>query len=406
LSGPSEQGFLGRLHRPTTRIDIGETDGEIETDRPRGTIHVVRQRVIIATLLIGAAVAAQPGWSQGNTRITDSAFTNPGARSIGLGGAFAAIADDATAAFANPAGLVQILRPELSAEIRASASTNVTAAPYEFSGGVSGLGFFSFVYPSRKWAVALYTHQLGSADLTFAGAIPSAREFTVRSYSGAAAFQIGEGLSLGVGLSYFTGDRSSAVESADISDADWGLNAGILWQVAPAWRIAGFYRQGPEFESQSTTGRKRVPVAPFFSWQKIATSPDLTFPDDYGLGVAFRPKDGGLTIGFEWDHDGRAVDPVVQGHTVTEGGTEYHLGIEYAALRWKPVMAFRAGFWLEPGRGRTLVAGSHIAETSSTETLQHLALGFGFAFKRFQIDLGTDISDRAVVGSVSIVYSF
>jgi len=374
--------------------------------RPRDTIHVVRQRVIIATLLIGAAVAAQPGWPQSNTRITDSAFTNPGARSIGLGGAFAAIADDATAAFANPAGLVQILRPELSAEIRASASTTITAAPYEFSGGVSGLGFFSFVYPSRKWAIALYTHQLGSADLTFAGAIPFAREFTVRSYSGAAAFQIGEGLSLGAGLSYFTGDRNSAVESADISDVDWGLNAGVLWQVAPAWRIAGFYRQGAEFESQSDSGRKRLPVAPIFSWRKTATSPDLTFPDDYGLGVAFRPKDGGLTIGFEWDHVGKAVDPVVQGHTVTESGTEYHLGIEYAVLRWKPVVAFRTGFWLEPGRRQTLFAGPDIAVTTSTDTMQHLALGFGFAFKKFQIDLGTDISDRAIVGSVSIVYSF
>ena len=39
-------------------------------------------------------------------------FSNPGARAMGLGGAFAALADDATAAFANPAGLVQLLEPE------------------------------------------------------------------------------------------------------------------------------------------------------------------------------------------------------------------------------------------------------------------------------------------------------
>ncbi len=43
-------------------------------------------------------------------------FLNPGARSLGFGGAFAAVADDATAAFANPAGLVQLLRPEISVE--------------------------------------------------------------------------------------------------------------------------------------------------------------------------------------------------------------------------------------------------------------------------------------------------
>ncbi len=40
-------------------------------------------------------------------------FSDPGARSMGLGGAFVALADDATAAFANPAGLVQLLRPEV-----------------------------------------------------------------------------------------------------------------------------------------------------------------------------------------------------------------------------------------------------------------------------------------------------
>ena len=69
-------------------------------------------------------------------------------------------------------------------------------------------------------------------------------------------------------------------------------------------------------------------------------------------------------------------------------------------------MAFRAGWWIEPDRSRTLVVGSETPATTTTEALQHLALGFGFAFKKFQIDLGTDISDRAVVGSISIVYSF
>ncbi len=45
-------------------------------------------------------------------------FSDPGARSMGFGGAFVALADDATAAFANPAGLVQLLRPEVSIEGR------------------------------------------------------------------------------------------------------------------------------------------------------------------------------------------------------------------------------------------------------------------------------------------------
>jgi hypothetical protein len=37
-----------------------------------------------------------------------------GARALGMGGAFIAVADDATAASWNPSGLIQLERPELS----------------------------------------------------------------------------------------------------------------------------------------------------------------------------------------------------------------------------------------------------------------------------------------------------
>jgi hypothetical protein len=39
-------------------------------------------------------------------------FLNPGARSLALGSAFIAVADDATAAFTNPAGLTFLVKPE------------------------------------------------------------------------------------------------------------------------------------------------------------------------------------------------------------------------------------------------------------------------------------------------------
>lgn len=45
-------------------------------------------------------------------------FLNPGARSLGMGGAFVALADDATAAQANPAGLHYVSGPQLFVEYR------------------------------------------------------------------------------------------------------------------------------------------------------------------------------------------------------------------------------------------------------------------------------------------------
>ena len=71
--------------------------------------------------MVFLAVLSAPGsvFAQAELPPTfEFSFSNPGARSIGFGGAFAALADDATAAFANPAGLVQLVDPEVSIEGR------------------------------------------------------------------------------------------------------------------------------------------------------------------------------------------------------------------------------------------------------------------------------------------------
>jgi len=345
----------------------------------------VRHPTAATIVLIAVAVAAFPCWSQDSSGITNTVFTNPGARSIGLGGAFAAIADDATAAFANPAGLVQILRPEISVELRFTSSMNdgeIAAAQ-----GVSGLGFFSFVFPARSWALALYSHQMGSVTFGFDYPVFFESEFTVRSYAAAAAFEVSEDLSLGAGLGYFNGERSEGAGAIGFSDADWGFNAGVLWNVSRAWNLAGFYRQGPEFEPRSAGTR-------------------FSFPTKYGVGVAFRPKAGALTVGFEWDRVGSTTDPLRSGYAMTEDGSEYHLGVEYAVLRWKPVVAFRAGLWSESGRRHDVIDDLGVDESFQTEDRNHVSLGFGLAFKRFQIDGGVDFFDADFVGSVSFVYSF
>jgi len=345
----------------------------------------VRHPTATTTVLIAATLAALPCWSQDTSEITDTVFTNPGARSISLGGAFAAIADDATAAFANPAGLVQILRPEISIELRFTATMNNGTTG--FSQGISGLGFFSFVYPSRSWAFALYSHQMGSVTFGFDDSEFLQREFTVRSYATAAAFEVSEHLSLGAGLSYFDGDRSAGAEVSGFSDADWGFNAGVLWKVSRTWNLAGFYRQGPEFEPRTARAR-------------------FSFPTEYGVGVAFRPKAGALTVGFEWDQVGSTTDPLEDGHAESEGGSEYHLGFEYAVLKWKPVVAFRAGMWSEPDRQHDIVYDLGVVQSSHTGDSNHVAFGVGLAFKRFQIDGGVDFFEADFVGSLSFVYSF
>src|SRR4029078_11690320 len=55
-------------------------------------------------------------------------FNNPGARALGMGGACVPAPDDAPAVIANPAGLVILQRPELSAEVKFTRYNNTLNA--------------------------------------------------------------------------------------------------------------------------------------------------------------------------------------------------------------------------------------------------------------------------------------
>src|SRR5882757_7644136 len=81
-------------------------------------MHRFRICLVAGALCLAILAAAGAGAQPVTIPRFDFSFSNPGARSLGFAGAFAALADDATAAYANPAGLVQLTRPEVSFEAR------------------------------------------------------------------------------------------------------------------------------------------------------------------------------------------------------------------------------------------------------------------------------------------------
>jgi long-chain fatty acid transport protein len=105
-------------------------------------------------------------------------LADPGARSLAFGGAFVALAEDATAAFANPAGQTQLMVPELSFEARlwsystpyihgGRASGSPTGIGIDTSSGLRsrkssasliGLSYLSLVYPHEWVPRSLLTH--------------------------------------------------------------------------------------------------------------------------------------------------------------------------------------------------------------------------------------------------------
>ena len=105
--------------------------------------------------------------------VTVASSPNPvgsGARAIGMGGAFIAVADDATAASWNPSGLVQLERPELSivgdyvsrsADYSSSSDSEVNNSSETDQ---SDLNYFSATYPfsflNRNMAVSINYQRL------------------------------------------------------------------------------------------------------------------------------------------------------------------------------------------------------------------------------------------------------
>ncbi|MEA2239172.1 MAG: long-chain fatty acid transport protein [Thermoanaerobaculia bacterium] len=96
-------------------------------------------------------------------------FGNPGARSLGMGGAFLGLADDASAAEANPAGLTILRKPEITIEGRNYQEQQVftTSGTYpdlvrtgfsHYSQRVDAT-FASIVYPTKYLTFGAYYHE-------------------------------------------------------------------------------------------------------------------------------------------------------------------------------------------------------------------------------------------------------
>jgi len=327
-----------------------------------------RRRASVGILLLVVAVQVTAGEAQESPQpilATQFSFSNPGARSLGLAGAFVAVADDATAAWANPAGLVQITRPEVSVEGRhweystpfvvsgrvsgepsgSGLDTNPGLYTERIDSDATGLAFLSFVYPRNRWSLAVYRHIFanletqGATQGLFAGEGDCCQQrfldqlnrssLNVVSYGLSAAYRISDSVSLGLGLVYydtaieiqsdfylwddldnpagsgtsFLSERFVAGQTLYADDTSLKYSGGILWKVDDHWSLGARFRLGPEFTMRGT-GRVGTALdigVPPGAIIDLGFSETSELPDNYGLGAAYRSSDGRLTVGFEWD---------------------------------------------------------------------------------------------------------
>jgi len=163
---------------------------------------------ILAALLLGFPAAGEAGTSE-------QVATGP--RAVALGGAFTAIADDASAIYWNPAGLALLGHQEISAHHAALFGSDITD------------NFLTFALPlSPRVATALDWYHSGLDDPEL--------DFAENRFDLAVAARLGSRLSAGITGKFLT--RSIDLDGSSVRDGRGvGLDVGVLAEPVPGWTV-------------------------------------------------------------------------------------------------------------------------------------------------------------------------
>ena len=285
-------------------------------------------------------------WAQAPSVIEMPSSPNPvgsGSRSLGMGGAFIGVADDATAASWNPGGLIQLETPELSFVLGTAYRSEKKSFPDnpEASGSDnitdSNINYLSSVYPfqlmNRNMVVSLnYQHLydfnrdwkfnfIYPPPTVYEGPAELEYEQTGSLYALGLAYcvQITPIFSTGITLNYW-GDiifeneweqtyssrakfnvggipaLYTAVKKEEYDFNGWNANFGFLLQVNEHLTIGGVFKTPFKADINHTVSEHEKTEFPTLGREDIFDSTELykeeiQMPMSYGIGFAVRFSD-------------------------------------------------------------------------------------------------------------------
>ena len=116
-------------------------------------------------------------------------------------------------------------------------------------------------------------------------------------------------------------------------------------------------------------------------------------PDILAAGARWQSAGGNAIVAAEVEHlsglDNRA---------------RLHVGGEWVFLKVKPLIGLRAGVWHDPRGGA--VPSTPDGQGTEAEAVLHMSAGIGFAWRKFQLDLGADFSNRTTIVAISMIFTF
>ncbi len=363
----------------------------------------------------GVLLPAVPGCAQVTNMDVNSdlpyTFLPPGARSAGMGGAFTALADDSTAAYSNPAGLLNLSRPEASMEIRHQVfSTPIADGPGSYQVGPdgsltafppytsyasrsTGLSFLSYTYPKPAWSLGVFRAEVtrfsisaqpdpidGPGNYRSLAPRDIRADLLIEVYGVAGAWRATP--TLWIGGAVTAQKITFSARQLDRRDLHlhWGQHAaaddtapagtlGVLWRPSPDWRIGAVFRGGANLDASYAfiCGEHPSGARPYVCTRDHVPNgqPDpalsggtkFKVPDVWSVGVAYALNDR-VTASVQYDRieysqlldglkDSLTVRTDPNAYAISDAG-DVHFGIEALSRAGSAhALAFRVGAWKE-----------------------------------------------------------
>ena len=326
-------------------------------------------------------------------------FLNPGARSVGLGGAFSAVADDATAAFTNPAGLVQLVDPEISFEPRLLVTSSRFLAGGRLSGVKTGEppdtesgpvyksdvdtrlvpSFASAVFPLRNWAAAFYYQQVTKTDntllnqgaferLTFGNeltdrsrddALEGTRRISLASAGASVGRRVTPAFAVGAGVILQRLSLDSAFARygysttifgpfdrtrVDARQTQYSRSWGVGWQLGATQTVGSTVRLGAVVRAGSAPKFEQVDSSEQLG--RVERHGRFRIPHVFAVGGVWQPRDNVAVITeLTRIFYSRLKQDYVDFQTLASGtaeqvrlddGYEFHVGTEWTIVKEAP----------------------------------------------------------------------
>lgn len=286
----------------------------------------------LVLLGLACALAAAPAGAQRlgqqdrlDFQVPASVVQGSGARAFGMGGAFLARADDATAASWNPAGLSYLRRPEVSVVWTGNRFTSDTSAVDTGAAIESQLrrgdwpDFVSGAWPLRIRSLS------GAAQISYQRAISFTNTRTItttgaeravdaQSQGGFDVLALGSGLQVSRKLrlgftvnSWFNGfeqdltrrrPAGDSTQRLDFELSGWNTHLGLLFSPVPSLNLGAAFKT--PFEADVMLGRSRTdagtpPTTNSYSRDDVR----LRMPGALGVGLSWRVRST-LTVSADY----------------------------------------------------------------------------------------------------------